>query len=237
MPPSASEVVTVPETSGSSSTLASPTTSRALRRASSREASPSQCWSTQLVDRSAERKASLRATNRWKGSVVCTPPISVSSSARRRRSIAASRSTVDHHLRDQVVVVRRHALPCLDVVSTLMPGPDGIDQPGHARPAWARTHALDPPRRCGPRSHGSTARKRVPGREDLRAQRMTRGNVGGLLAHDVDPRHELGDAVLHLQARVDLQEAEVPLRIMEELAVAALRSEAISPSRTASSWR
>ena len=77
---------------------ASPAASSALRdgRRGARPRRPSAA-STQPVDRSAARNASLLATNRWNGSVVWTPPISVSSSARRRRSIAASRSgAVDH---------------------------------------------------------------------------------------------------------------------------------------------
>ena len=66
---------------------ASPT--RAARRNS---AGPSHHSPTQPVDRSPARNGSLRATNRWNGRVVWMPAISVSSRARRSRSMAASRS-------------------------------------------------------------------------------------------------------------------------------------------------
>ena len=58
---------------------------------------------------------SCRATNRWNGSVVWMPAISVSSRARREpvdRRVAVA--GVDHDLGDQVVVVGRHAVARLD---------------------------------------------------------------------------------------------------------------------------
>ena len=53
---------------------------------------PSQCSGTQPVESSPARNDGSRTTNRSNGRVVWIPPISVSSRARRRRSIAAGRS-------------------------------------------------------------------------------------------------------------------------------------------------
>ncbi len=56
------------------------------------------------------------------------------------------------------------------------------------------------------------AARRAPGHR----QRLARGDPQ-LLAHDVDPGHELADRMLHLQPRVQLDEVEGPVRAEQEL--------------------
>ena len=157
--------------------------------ASRRAASPSQFASTQPVERSAARNAALRATKRWNGSVVWTPPISVSSSARRRRSIAASRSapwTITFAI--EVVVVRRHAVARLD---------RGVDADARARwhhpPADATRRRRERPRRIlgGDADLDRVTRRvaaRPGGRDDVGAERRARPRRGTARARCRRPR-------------------------------------------------
>ena len=56
------------------------------------------------------------------------------------------------------------------------------------------------------------APRRAPGDRELLARRDAQ-----LLAHEVDPGHELADRVLDLQPRVQLDEVEVAVRPEQEL--------------------
>ncbi len=49
----------------------------------------------------------------------------------------------------------------------------------------------------------------------LRVAELLAGGDADLLAHQIDPRHHLGHRVLHLQARVHLEEVELALRPQE----------------------
>ena len=131
---------------------------RADRTALSRLAGPSQCSSTQSVDRSPARKPGCRPRIGGTAASSGSPPISVSSRARPRRSIAATRSAgVDHELGDQRVVVRRDALAGLDrgVDPDARTGRHApSDRPGRRS---GRSRGLGPRRRSGPRSRGRSA--------------------------------------------------------------------------------
>src|SRR5699024_1918653 len=58
----------------------------------------------------------------------------------------------------------------------------------------------------------------VPVRGDFGVPQRLTGGDAELLAHQVDPGDLLADAVLHLQASVDLQEGNGPVGADEELA-------------------
>ena len=118
---------------------------------------PSQC-SRDPVDRQRRPPGSpsCLATNRWNGRVVWMPAISVSSSARRRRSMAASRSPAwTMTLAIEVVVVGR------DPVAGPETGVDPDARAGRHDPAAdparrrARSHGPGPRPRGGPRWRGS----------------------------------------------------------------------------------
>ena len=130
------------------SLAASPAASSALAtaRPDARPRHPS-ARPTQPVDRSAARNDSLRATKRWNGSVVWTPPISVSSIARRRRSIAASRSepwTISFAMRLSYSGGTRS--PASIAVSTRTPGPGRHHPPADATRRRREVAATDPRR-------------------------------------------------------------------------------------------
>ena len=60
-------------------------------------------------------------------------------------------------------------------------------------------------------------RRPLPRCDHLRAQRLARRDAE-LLPDDIHAGHHLGDAVLNLESRVHLEEPEVPVRVVEELA-------------------
>ena len=165
------------------------------------------------------RNASLRATNRWNGSVVWTPPISVSSSARRSRSIAASRSgrgPCSFAMRLSYSGGTRS--PDSIAVSTRTPGPGRH----HPPPDATRRRRERPRRILGGDAHlDRVARRRRPRARRPRRRRRSAARpaaIEELLAHDVDARDELRHAVLHLEPRVDLEEPEAAVGVEEELA-------------------
>ena len=142
------------------------------------------------------------------------PPISVSSSARRSRSIAASPVRgVDHQLGDQVVVVRRRpGLPTSTPVSTRTPGPAGIAQrrirPGVGAKSRAGSSAAMRTSIAWP--SGSAARSAAA---SAAVGQRPPGGEPELLADDVEAGDQLGDAVLDLEPGVDLEEAEAAVRV------------------------
>ena len=117
---------------------------------------------------------------------------------------------MDDHLRDQRVVVRRDLAPGLD---------RGVDP--HARPE-RRPEALDEARRRREavrrilRVDPDLDRVAMPRSAARDGERLARGDPH-LLADDIDPRDELGDRMLDLEAAVDLDEVRLALGAEQEL--------------------
>ena len=202
-----------------SSSAPRPAAISARRVASRRAASPSQLASTQPVDRSprAERVAPRdEPVERERGldpadlGLVERPAEAVD----RRIAVVG----VDHDLRDEVVVVRRHDVTRRDRRV------DADARSGRHDPAADTTRrrrerrVTDPPPRSAPRSHDPSAWRRDRAAATTAALSGRAARDEELLAHDVDAGDELGDAVLHLEPRVDLEEPERAVRVQEELA-------------------
>ena len=118
-------------------------------------AGPSQCSSTKSVERRPARKSGLAATKRWNGRVVWTPPISVSSRARRgARSPPAGRRRGPSAWRPAGRSRPGPDRPASIPASTLTPGPAGQRQPADAAGSGRNDRGRDPRARSGPRSHG-----------------------------------------------------------------------------------
>ena len=124
----------------------------------------------------------------------------------------------DHELRDERVVVRRHAVarprsPCRPG----RPGPAGITQrpirPGVGREVARRVLG----RRGGPRSRGRPGAAARSAAASTSARQRPTGRDAELLPDDVDAGDELGDAVLDLEPGVDLEEPEPAVRVEQEL--------------------
>ena len=140
--------------------------------------------------------------------VVGTPSISSSPSARsaardRRRAGPRPRRSASRSASRRTA---GSSSPPRRSVSTRTPGPSGgrkrVDRPGRGREVARRILGVDPDL------------DRVA-RAAARARSATSGSPGGdaqLLAHDVDPGHELGDGMLDLEARVQLDEVEGAVR-------------------------
>ena len=153
-----------------------------------------------------------RATNRWNGRVVWMPPISVSSSARRRRSMAASRSPAW----TMILAMRlSYSAGTRSPASSRGVDPDAGTGRHHPAPDPAGRRAEVARRILG----GDPDLDRVPGRvggpvgggQRIGRQRPARGQPE-LLADDVEAGHELGHAVLDLEPGVDLEEVGRPVR-------------------------
>ena len=139
--------------------------------------------------------------------------IVVSSRARRRRSIAASRRS-----RRRPSAWRSGGR---SRAATRVAGSDaGVDPDprsrracpsGRSSRASGRSRGRDPRPTGGPRSRGGSGGRPGRGREDALRQRVSRGEPE-LLPDDVDARHELGHAVLDLEPGVDLEEPEAASR-------------------------
>ena len=149
---------------------------------------------------------------RKSGSVVSTPAISYSSSARaslddRLRPVAAGH----HELSEHGVVVDRHRRAGLDsdVVSHAgsLRETQALDDSGRGGKSASRVLRVDP------------ALDRVTaGRISSRVERERRSERGAdHLAHQVHTRDFLGDRMLHLQPRVHLEEVERSVLGEEEL--------------------
>ena len=146
--------------------------------------------------------ASSRTTARWNGSAVAMPSTTNSSSARRARSSASvARLAGDDQLGQQRVeraADHRVALDAgVDAHARTGRLAVGRDRARGGQEVAARVLAVDP------------ELERVParGRVVVEAQLLALGDAE-LLAHEVDAAGLLGDRVLHLQAGVDLEEAD-----------------------------
>ena len=172
------------------------------------------------------------------GSSGC-PAISVSSSARRSRSMAASPVRgVDHDLGDEVVVVGRDAVAGLEAGVDPDPGPGRHDPAVGSGPGRARSRGPGPRPRAGPRWRGRPARRPGAAAASAAADSGSPGGQPELLADDVEAGHQLGHAVLDLEPGVDLEEVEGARRrrggTRRSPRSGARRR---SPTRTARSWR
>ena len=124
---------------------------------------------------------------------------------------------MDHQLGDQRVVVRRDPLPRLDRRVDPDAGPGRHDPATH--PARRRGELAR--RVLGGQAHLDRVAGRGGGSLRGRDGRLGQGPAGGepeLLADDVEPGDELGHAVLDLEPRVDLEEPEGAVPVVEELA-------------------
>ncbi len=160
----------------------------------------------------------LARRSAWNGRVVWIPVTSTSSSARRSRSIAASRSAATTMIfaiigcRTRAGPAPRPRPPC----RRGRPGPRACCQ-RPMRPGVGANSRAGSSARGGPRSRGASAprparRQRPPPSDSGRPAAMRK-----LLADEVEVRHELGHAVLHLEARVHLEELERAIGIEQEL--------------------
>ena len=163
------------------------------------------------VEYSPLRNGSLASTSSARSRVVGTPSIVVSRSARSARAIAAGRS--ESHTTSFATASRSTAGSTRRSRGTCRRA-----RPGPAAPGSARSGPGD-----GRKSNsGSSAFSRISIACPRRGARpVTRERLAGgdpqLLAHDVDSRAELGDRMLDLQARVQLDEVEAPVGAEQEL--------------------
>ena len=146
------------------------------------------------------------------------PPISVSSSARRSRAIAAGRSSawamsfaMSGSYSDGI------RSPASTAVSTRIPGPAGITQRVIRPGAGAK-------RRAGSSAEIRSSMAWLVGRAARSAaaegpgRQRPAGGQAELLGDDVEAGDELGHGVLHLEPGVHLEEPEAAVAVVEELA-------------------
>ena len=143
---------------------AAPTADAASRRSwSSSGGPPFHAVATRLVSYRPSRNWGWSTSHRWKPTVVGRPPTTVSSSARRSRATAVSRSArVDHQLGEEGVVGRGQVHVGLDPgvdpnagTGWQVPRPDSSARPARIRPTGPR-------RRSGPGWRARGALRRGP---------------------------------------------------------------------------
>ena len=177
----------------------------------------------------------MRARNRRTGGSSGCPLTSTSSRARAEPDDRAGPGRATRpYLGDQVVVLGRDrspaSMPCRRGRRARGHHP-AADPPGVGAKSRAGSSAgTRTSIACGRRG-GAAAAASVVTRAASRPARTE------LFADEVEAGDQLGHAVLHLEARVDLEEPEPPVGSSRNSAVAAFRGRRRSPTRTASSWR
>ena len=156
-------------------------------------------------------KAGSRTTLRWNGSTVGRPATSNSSRARRARSSASARSRpVTMILPSSESNAPLTESPAVTPESRRMPGPPNVLNTWIG-PGWGR----NPRPGSSPLTRNSIE---CPiGHRIVVVERAALGDAE-LLAHEVDAGDLLGDGVLDLEARVDLEERDRAVGADEELA-------------------
>ena len=160
---------------------------------------------------SAGANAGLATTARWNGKTVGMPPTTISSSARRARSSAWARvAPVTISLASMESKLPLMTSPCFDAGVHPDAGAGGIaqrvDRAGGRHEVPARVLA------------GDAEFERVAADFGVAVAELLAAGQPELFADQVDPGDFFGDAVLHLQAGVDLEEGDGAVLADQEFA-------------------